>query len=312
MSAKGIEVREIFKSFKSLHLVIYKFDVSGRNSSMFWEPGAFGGYLLLAIIFLGLSKEHFQPRAFWVRFIVLLVSLLSTFSTTVYMVLPIALLVYLRLGENKTKAIGTFILFYAFALSLEAGAYYLNSLNNHFLSKSESYPVESDLYLSNVDSDFIFKKIRTQYKNALKQGPCVYHNRFDNIVADLKYIRRCPLLGWGLNDETRYMLHRGAEYGSGHGVGLTDWLCKVGLAGLGVFSLCVLRSFIGMTGGKFFASFVAAVSVLMILNGECFLTHPLFMGLMFIGERSRITVGDPTCGKQLPGIYQVYAGGHNR
>ena len=291
LRANGIEVREFFKPFKTLHLVIYQFDAPYRNGGMFWEPGAFAGYLLLAIIFLGLSKEHFQPKVFWGRFIVLLVALLTTFSTTGYIALPFALLLYFRLGENKAKAIATFVLFYTFALSLEAGAYYLNSLNSGFLSKSKPDLVKSDLYLANVDSDFIVKKIRTQIKNAFRQGPGVYRNRFDDIVADSEYIRRHPLLGWGLNDKTRYMLHRGAEYGSGHGVGLTDWVCKVGLAGLGVFFLCVLRSFMELTGGKIIMSFVAAMSVLIVLSGECFLTHLLFMGLMFIGEGSRSIAG---------------------
>jgi len=282
LRANGIEIREIFIPFRTLHLGIYEFNAPTRNSGMFWEAGAFGGYLLLAIIFLGLSKEHFRPRAFWIRFVVLLISLLSTYSTVAYMIIPFALLVYFRLRENKARAISTFVLFYAFALSLEGGAFYLNSLNLASLGKSNPVQAEPDLYRANVDSDFIFKKFYTQSKNAFKSGPGRYRNRFDDIVADSEYIRRRPLLGWGLNDQTRYMLHHGEEYGSGHGVGLTDWLCKVGLAGLGVFSLCVLRSFIELTGGKIVLSLLATVFVLMILNGECFLTHALFMGLMFL------------------------------
>jgi hypothetical protein len=262
---------------------------------MFWEAGAFSGYLLLAIIFLGLSKEHFRPRAFWIRFVVLLISVLTTYSTMAYIIIPVALLVYFRLRENKARSISAFVLFYAFALSLEVGAYYLNNLNIVFSGKSKPAQVKPDLYQANIDTDFIFKKLITQSKNALKSGPGRYRNRFDDIIVDLEYIKRRPLLGWGLNAKTRYMLHSGQGYGSGHGVGLTDWLCKVGFVGLGLFSLCLLRSFIELTGGKIVLSILAAVSVLMILNGECFLTHPLFMGLMFL-EGARETTQENRAG----------------
>lgn len=294
LRANGIDIREVFIPFRTLHLGIYEFNAPTRNSGMFWEAGAFGGYLLLAIIFLGLSKEHFRPRAFWIRFVILLVSLLSTYSTIAYMIIPFVLLVYFRLRENKAKAIRAFVLFYAFVLSLEAGAYYLNSLNITYLGKSNPVQAKPDLYRANVDSDFIFKKLWTQSITAFKSGPGRYRNRFDNIVADSEYIKRRPLLGWGLNDQTRYMLHRGSEYGSGHGVGLTDWLCKVGLVGLGVFSLCVLRSFIELTGGKIVMSLAATMFILMILNGECFLTHPLFMGLMFLESTRETRQGSRT------------------
>lgn len=294
--ALGIEIRVFFEplarfigSKEELHILVYNFDVRTRNAGMFWEPGAFAGYLMLAIIFLGLEKDKFETRWFWIRFVILLVALLTTFSTTGYVVLPFALLLYFRLNRQaKVVSVRNFLVFFLSVLSIQYMAYESNVFNLASMQKHGKY---RDVYLSNTDKDFIFQKTLKQFKNAVYKGPGRYRNRFDDLVCDLDYIRRRPLLGWGLNRKTRYMLHAGVGYGSGHGEGLTDFTTKFGFVGLGIFLLCVLRSFMESTGHRLAISIFAMLLVLLILNGESFLSLPLFMGLMFIGEGSRSITG---------------------
>lgn len=64
----------------------------GRNAGPFWEPGAFQGFLLIAIFFLLSYKELFRHR--FMIMIILLITLLTTQSTTGYIVFLISLLGY--------------------------------------------------------------------------------------------------------------------------------------------------------------------------------------------------------------------------
>ena len=63
-----------------------------RNAGMFWEPGAFAGYINLALVFLGLIRNRLSRQAFFRHFVVLSITLFTTLSTTGYFVYPIVLL----------------------------------------------------------------------------------------------------------------------------------------------------------------------------------------------------------------------------
>ena len=269
----GIDFQSLFYWLKNspeatgdLHFVIHNFhydSVPYRNSAFFWEPGAFSGYLVLALIFLGLAKEQFKVRSYWTRISILFVGLLTTFSTAGYIVLPFVLLLNFRLnGRTKTVAIKSFMLFYVFALLTE------------FMT-----------YTCVVGRRSMQEKIVTQYTDALYNNGGRYSDRFDSLTADLEYIKKRPFLGWGLNNKTRYMLHPGKEYGSGHGEGLTDFTVKFGFLGLGIFTLCVWKGFMQVSGQNIIISSFAVLIILLMLNGECFLNFPLFLGLMFLEDK---------------------------
>lgn len=275
--AFGVDFQSFFHLMKSspeashgLHLGIHNFhydSVPYRNASFFWEPGAFAGYLLLGLVFLGLAGEQFKARSYWARMSVLFVGVLTTFSTTGYIILPFVLLLHFRSdGRTKAVAIRCFVLFYLSALSIE----YVTCM-------------------AVVGIGAVREKIETQYTDAFYNDGGRYPNRFNNLAADLEYIKRRPILGWGLNRKTRYMLHPGKEYGSGHGEGLTDFVVKFGLTGLGIFTLCVWTGFMQVSGRNVLMSSLATSLILLMLNGECFLNFPLFLGLMFLEQERSLT-----------------------
>lgn len=287
LSILEIDVRPFFEPLASLfspekefHILIYNFDVPNRNAGPFWEPGAFAGYLLLALIFLGLERNRYPARYFWLRFFVILTGLLTTFSTTGYLVLPFVLFLYLRLDKRlKFISLRNFAIFYCSILALEVIVFNVNKIQIERVFGK----YQSEDYSAKTDGDFILKKLVSQTKS-LKQGPGRYRNRFDDISSDLIYIENSPLFGWGIHKKTRYLFHPGTEYESGHGEGLTDFIAKFGLIGLGIFLICVMTSFMSLTNQHLLLSSGATLIVMGILNGECFLGSPLFMSLMFLNK----------------------------
>src|SRR5690606_10923920 len=90
---------------------------SMRYSGMFWEPGAYAGYILMIPLFYinSLSELWNQHRK---KCIVLIVALLTTMSTAGYIILFFILLYYLYV-KSKRK-----ILFYVFSPVIFAGAFW--------------------------------------------------------------------------------------------------------------------------------------------------------------------------------------------
>lgn len=80
------------------HIGIHNFhilDVKSRNSGMFWEPGAFAGYLVLALLFLLANKNDRSVK----KKTVLTIALLTTQSTTGY--LAFFILIFIYVFQNK-------------------------------------------------------------------------------------------------------------------------------------------------------------------------------------------------------------------
>lgn len=88
-----------------------------RNAGMFWEPGAYQGYLNFAILFY-LLMSNGATRIFsnW-KFVVLLIALFTTKSTTGYAVLAFIIFyysLYYYRGQTAVKFLFLFVLFCSF------------------------------------------------------------------------------------------------------------------------------------------------------------------------------------------------------
>lgn len=108
----GLEFRHTIFAFMPVNR-----DYLIRNWGAFWEPGAFQAYLSLALIFDLFYLKNRKPF----NFIILSITILSTFSTTGYLCLGLILLVYLFAGDKQCKLnkmlvfimiiLGSFIIF---------------------------------------------------------------------------------------------------------------------------------------------------------------------------------------------------------
>jgi len=256
---------------RHLHILVFNFrqgldTFPLRNAGMFWEPGALAGYTVLGLIFLGLRRDSFSKKQYWLRLGVLLLCILTTRSTMGYLVAVPALALHLKGVAPARRAVPG-------------------------LPASLALLLLIPISLAVWNADFVARKMNVQLERAMTRGPGWQINRIGSFLFDMEYIRRRPAMGWGVHRDTRYMLHRGTTVYLGQGNGLSDFTAKFGLLGLAGFCF---TSWIGLSsvgGGRPLIGALALVLVLLALNGETFLNHPAYLSLMFLADaRSRAAV----------------------
>ncbi|MFC6876174.1 hypothetical protein [Flavobacterium myungsuense] len=237
-----IESYIIYGTSTELHML--------KNAGMFWEPGAFAGILTLCLALnYNNLKNYWFEQPFKLGIIIL--ALLTTQSTTGYLVGAIIFLFLLFKGKN------IFIVpVFVFAIT---------------------YIYET--------TDFLKEKIEIQIEKSSNQKVGEFSNtRFGSLIFDWYYIQKHPFIGNGLNEKTRYSEHqylfvgeKGDAIASGNG--FTGYL-----ASLGVFFLIGFFYFLWKATnrqGLFFA-FIVVLVVLLNLQGEQWFNYPLYLGLPFI------------------------------
>jgi hypothetical protein len=241
------------------HIGIHNFhlpETAMRNSGMFHEPGAFGGYLLLAILF---EAAHVIQRASRRRLLVLVVAVLTTMSTTGYIALGVALTVLVIAKRLATNPRGAYLrVLPAVALVGITG------------------------WLAFQRLPFLGEKIRTNLEDVRADQPWAPIDRIGNFLYDLDYIGRRPLVGWSPRPTTRSSVDPEVlELVEGQGNGLSGFAVNYGLFGLLLFTAGAFASFQRLYGNRVLAVLAVGV-VAILLTGEQYLQQPLFMSLMFI------------------------------
>lgn len=248
------------------HIVIYNFedlDEVHANAAFFWESGAFAGYILLAVCFLGLAKEQYSRREYFIKLTILMIALLTTASTAGYVGAPVALATHYRKSEIPvTRQLGII----AVAIALLPIALF---------------------GISKVwEQEILGGKISEQYENAVSQSGNWQINRFGNMLYDWEYIRERPLLGWGIHEETLWEMNpQDAYLASGMGNGLTGFIKRFGFIGFGAFLFFAGWGFYQISGGRFLGAAAALATVILALFGQQYLRFPLFLGLFFLGGK---------------------------
>jgi len=106
-----------------------------RNSGMFWEPGAFGGYLNLAIFFMILSKQFWTEK---IKTVIIIIALLTTYSTTAYIVFFFLVIFFIN-GIDKYKGLRIPLLFFFLIIA----SYYYYQLD--FLQEKLNWEADKGL-----------------------------------------------------------------------------------------------------------------------------------------------------------------------
>ena len=230
-----------------------------RNCGAFWEPGAFGCYLMFVpLLFMGHLTYLF--RNYKRECLVLLVALLTTQSTTAYLSLAAVIFIYLMLQMRS-------IVKYALIL----------------------FGVVLSMYIySNVD--FLKEKIEGQNELALAANGKFSATRVGTFLFDMQYFQKHPLTGNGLHSRTRYADHpylvkkwSDGEMAKG-GNAFSDYLAKMGI----VFYLAIIYFFCKTNKGirkidilSFF------IIMIMLLFGEPLFSYPIGLSLPFINLKFR-------------------------
>lgn len=168
-----------------------------RNSGPFWEPGAFGGYLMLALMFNTLLHHTLFRK----ENLIYLAAILTTFSTTTYLAVLFFSMAYFLIGiKNPVIKWGSLVIFLLIA------------------------------FISFQKIDFLGEKISKELKEtryqALKKGG---DTRMASAYLDLKEIQENALtlfFGRGSHPDTRI---QGDDKEVLRTNGITDLLSRFGL-----------------------------------------------------------------------------------
>lgn len=150
-------------------IILYVFN-SGvgtfRNCGAFWEPGAYAGFLIIAMIFHFLENRTISDK----KSIVLMLALLSTMSTTGLLALGFFLVMFLG---NRVAPLYKLILIPS---------------------------ILAAIVIAFTTLDFLGDKITSQLDVA-----STHHNtRFKSAVLDLQDFSKNPVLGLGRDPKTRH------------------------------------------------------------------------------------------------------------
>jgi hypothetical protein len=247
---------------KVIHIAIHNFGPEHdafRNAGVFWEPGAFAGYLVLAIVLTVMQDlaRHRQLRLN--KVIVLGLAVLITQSTTGIVVLSSLLVAFLSV-KYGTRRLGRL-----FALGVVIA------------------PI---IYISYSTLPFLGEKIAYQLEMTVEQREGNELTRFGNVVYDYRFIVARPILGWSPNHETRAILDESvSDWVSGQGNGLTGFIVRFGVAGFMIYAFFVYRRFVVNLRNATLAV-ASTAGVLMLLMGEQFLNFPVFLAIMFISANA--------------------------
>lgn len=223
--------------------------VSNRNAGMFWEPGAFQGYILLVpLMFIN------KLEILWTRYkkncIILLLALLTTESTTGYITL-IFILSYLLLAKIKRLWVKTI-----FLPLFIIGVYYAYTSLDFMSEKIErEYLMTTELSVATGDYSF---------------------SRLGAAVTDWHHIKQHPIIGNGFTIKGRYGLTTQDIVAFGNG-----FTGIINILGIPFILLYFTLLFMNSPMKKFDTVFFSII-ILLLLQGEQFMEYPIFLSLPFL------------------------------
>ena len=246
----GIVVDEIHKSLLFYnHIFIGEHDspVGIRNCGMFWEPGAFQGYINLVFLlyikdFMSLYKSY--KREIWI----LIITLITTFSTTGYIVFGVFLF-FVILGSIRNVVLRIF----AFVI----------------------YVLITLLFFFNID--FLGGKVESQYEESqVIKNEGAASSRIGSAIVAWENIEQHPYIGNGYLVKERYKKSFFDESTGGNG--FFGSMNVLGIPMILIYLVLLYKNY--KSSSLFKLSFVVVIVIL--LQGEYFLYYPLFWSLLFI------------------------------
>lgn len=240
---------ELLKSF--LFYTTYPEDIYSvsfliRNPGMFWEPGAFAGYLILGLLFIVIKNRSFTIGKYKKEVICIILGIITSQSTTGYFLLALVTLLYTwdKYRWSRIFVVPLSILF---------------------------------IYWVYNNIAFMGNKVEDQYNQAITMGKNdVSNSRFGSLNMDLQYILSQPFTGNGLDFSTRYRFHPEVTKDIGNGNGMSNFIAVWGIPFFLFWLYSVYRFTYLYTQKKTISLFFSTVLIL-ILQGEQFLNYPMFL-----------------------------------
>lgn len=246
-----------YPNFHSIIIFNIKYDLRGvyimRNCGPFWEPGAFVGYIIFALLlYIDDLKGFYKRNKF--KFLTVILALITTFSTTGYIIILFWFVVMYLTKEKKQIVIWLFG-FFIVTILLSYLFYEVPFLKDKITSQTEVALISSD------NNEF----------NGERLGALLF---------DLYYIKKHPLIGNGWHAKTRYADHPGLMEQElngtiGNGNGFSTFLVSMGIVFVLIYFYKINKT-LPLTN-KY--RFIFITTLVLLYQGEQFLYYPLFISL---------------------------------
>ncbi len=228
-----------------------------RNSGMFWEPGAFAGYIMMTLM-LFIDKLKMLLTKYRIQFIILSIALLTTMSTTGYVLYGL-FFIYFVFSQLRKRA-GIIPAIVAAGVFIAGFALVFNKV------------------------DFLGDKIRRELdvSSTLTEDDA-NPSRTGSMIYDMQYIMTHPLFGNGLAAETRHRFHLELFIQhklDGLGNGFSGIIASMGLVFIFAFFITIARN------GTLKNKWALILLIILILQGEQFLNLPFCMMFPFVNYGS--------------------------
>lgn len=239
-----------------------------RNCGPFWEPAAFGGYLLLALMFNLSRNKGLGDR----QSIILIVTLVSTFSTTVYLLLSILLFFYIVVRQTMLVK----VIMVPIMVALFSFAFY--------------------------QLTFLSEKIENEVEDGGREDVIAQtgsgHTRYSSALADFEDIKKYPIVGRGMFELTFYDR---SEVAVRHN-GLTTFISRFGIIGSIIYFSAIFHTLLTLVRRSELNSFLSVIFFIEILGmgiAEAYFEKPYFWGLVFLHLVVRAPVEEPVAIEEM-------------
>ena len=239
---------DVLKNQFSNQIIVFNFNQIDlfRNSGPCWEPGTFGGYLIIAIVI----NTIITGCIFEKKNIIMMIALLTTLSTTNYIAFFIFILIYLIFIQKKINSL-------IFVLPLAA--------------------IFITLFF---EISFLQDKINSQVNNINEY----YYsgkigNRFVSAAVDIQYFLKYPIWGKGRSEISNKLHSRFEDYRTN---GLATYLADFGLIFFLFYFFCMYLSisrFCSIYNLSKYLSFALLFILLLIGFSEEYYNFPFFYAL---------------------------------
>jgi hypothetical protein len=228
-----------------------------RNAGVFWEAGAFSGYLVIALYFVVAHIDRLVLHKWEVA--ALTFALISTQSTAGF-VAGLVLIVFFVTRRFFLARFTALLPLMPFIFAVLIGV----------------------LYIAVNELDFISEKIQDQMSAASVGADRAQMNRFGNALMDLESISARPIAGWSGNPETRFAFDPGLmDFIEGQGNAVTGLMVRFGVIGFVGFFVALYFSAIRRDGGGVSAIFLIII-IICLLIGEQYINYPFIYALLAI------------------------------
>lgn len=240
--------------FNSLGIYIDSGQLPKRNLGMFWEPGAFAGYIIIAFI-LNIDDFVVKFKKNRIKYFLLGGALISTLSTSGYIVLGLFIVIINYQIFRRDSLIGLLTVVIVFPL----------------------------IYFTFLTQGFLLNKIVNQYETSREREGEYDPSRFGAFLFDIHYIKKHPLVGNGLHQKTRYADHPNLwSDRAGSGNGFSNFIASMGIIGLFFYIYNLYKTLPFSKSNKI--AFI--ILIILLLQSQQYLNFPLFLGLPFLNLKT--------------------------